>query len=183
MTGYETLLLLAIIGAGGIIVLALLLARARKRRWEREMEASPQRVSPSASREDAPAEPRWQMRTLDGRELRHYRSRWDAIQQRFIDSPVSAVREAQALVVSLMTARGYPDANMETRLRDLSEHHPQLVEHFQKASVIARAARLSQASTEDLRKATIHYRVLFDELLEGPLEADVVEHPTEAPSY
>ena len=70
-----------------------------------------------------------------------------------------------------MRDRGYPDAELEQRQRDLSVHYPQLIEPYREASEIAaKNPRTSPASTEDLRRATICYRSLFNALLNGASE-------------
>ena len=111
----------------------------------------------------------FKIRALPSAEKRLYQDRWHSIQERFVDSPQGAVRDAHELVLQLMSAIGYPDAEVDQRVEDVSVHHPELVGHYRAACDVARGARSSTASTEDLRQATIHYRALFDELLE--------EHP------
>jgi hypothetical protein len=84
------------------------------------------------------------------------------LQGRFIDSPTGVVVQADALVRELMLKRGYPMADFERRAADISVDHPAVVENYRAAQAIA--AR--EADTEELRKAVVHYRVLFDEMLE-----------------
>jgi hypothetical protein len=111
---------------------------------------------------------RFPIRALEQPARRHYQERWYAIQQRFVDAPAGAVREAHELVLQLLTALGYPEDTIDQRIEDVSVHHPHLTEHFRVASEVARNARSSEASTEALRQAVIHYRALFDDLLEEP---------------
>ena len=66
-----------------------------------------------------------------------------------------------------MSARGYPMANFDHRAEDISVDHPHVVEKYRAAHDIAERHKLGQAGTEDLRQAMIHYRDLFDELLEA----------------
>jgi hypothetical protein len=65
-----------------------------------------------------------------------------------------------------MAARGYPMADFDQRTADLSVDHPAVVEHCRAARAIALRNDAGQASTEDLRQALIHYRALFEDLLE-----------------
>jgi hypothetical protein len=44
--------------------------------------------------------------------------------------------------------------------------HPAVVEHYRAAQAIALRDKRGEADTEELRKAVVHYRALFDELLE-----------------
>jgi hypothetical protein len=73
------------------------------------------------------------------------------------------------LVSALMAARGYPMADFEQRAADISVDHPVVVENYRAAHDIALRHSRGQSSTEDLRKAMVHYRSLFDELLENSL--------------
>jgi hypothetical protein len=64
-----------------------------------------------------------------------------------------------------MEARGYPMADFEQRAADISVDHPVMVENYRAAHDIALRHDRSDASTEDMRKAMVHYRSLFEELL------------------
>jgi FtsZ-interacting cell division protein ZipA len=61
---------------------------------------------------------------------------------------------------------GYPVDDFEQRAADISVDHPQVVDDYRAAHAIADANDRSEASTEDLRQALVHYRSLFEELLE-----------------
>ena len=88
------------------------------------------------------------------------------MQSRFIDYPKGAVTEADELVSSLMQTRGYPVADFDQRAADISVDHPLVVDHYRAAREIALRLRKGEASTEDLRTAMIHYRSLFEELVQ-----------------
>lgn len=91
---------------------------------------------------------------------------WGDLQGRFVDNPKGVVIQADQLVRELMAKRGYPVADFERRAADISVDHPAVVENYRAAQAIASRDKQGQADTEDLRKAVVHYRVLFDELLE-----------------
>lgn len=91
---------------------------------------------------------------------------WNALQGRFIDNPKGVVAEADHLVRELMTKRGYPMGDFERRASDISVDHPGVVATYRAAQVIAARDARGEADTEELRKAVVHYRTLFDELLE-----------------
>lgn len=91
---------------------------------------------------------------------------WMKAQAHFVDSPPAAVAEADALVVEVMNRRGYPMADFEQRAADISVDHPKVVQEYRAARAIAERNRTNSASTEDLRQAVIHYRALFEDLLE-----------------
>jgi len=91
---------------------------------------------------------------------------WNALQGRFVDNPKSAVVQADQLVRELMLKRGYPMGDFERRAADISVDHPAVVDHYRAAQAIAVRDKRGEANTEELRKAVVHYRDLFDELLE-----------------
>lgn len=102
-----------------------------------------------------------------------FAAQWVALQARFVDSPQGSLQEADRLVRDLMLRRGYPMGDFERRAADISVDHPGVVDHYRQAQAIAQRDRHDQADTEELRKAVVHYRALFDELLEtqSPAEA------------
>jgi hypothetical protein len=92
---------------------------------------------------------------------------WRQDQVRFVDDPKGAVMEADRLVAEMMAERGYPVADFDQRVEDISVDHPLLVQNYRAAREIAVQEKDGKASTEDLRRALVHYRALFDELLEA----------------
>ncbi|MEO7207173.1 MAG: hypothetical protein ABI145_10365 [Steroidobacteraceae bacterium] len=90
---------------------------------------------------------------------------WNTLQGRFIDSPKGVVSEADQLVRELMAKRGYPMGNFETMAADISVDHPAVISTYRAAQAIAARDARGEADTEELRKAVICYRTLFDELL------------------
>ena len=108
------------------------------------------------------------IRELDATEHERFSKRWEAVQSRFVDSPKGAVAEADDLVSSVMKARGYPVSDFDQRAADISVDHPRVVENYRSAHQIALRVGKDQATTEDLRTAMIHYRSLFEELVQVP---------------
>jgi hypothetical protein len=108
------------------------------------------------------------IRDLDPLERERFSKQWDSVQSRFVDSPKGAVTEADDLVSSLMKARGYPISDFDQRAADISVDHPRVVENYRSAHEIALRVGKNAATTEDLRTAMIHYRSLFDELVQAP---------------
>lgn len=108
------------------------------------------------------------IRDLSPADRERYGSLWRSVQARFVDSPAAAVAEADTLVGEVMRLRGYPAADLEQRLADVAIGHPSLVDHYRDACDIAYRSRTNKASTEDLRRAMVHYRTLFDELVGVP---------------
>ena len=99
-------------------------------------------------------------------EAARFTEAWRALQSRFIDNPKGVVVEAEQLVRELMEKRGYPMGDFERRAGDISVDHPDVVANYRSAQAIAVRDQRGSADTEELRKAVVHYRALFDELLE-----------------
>jgi hypothetical protein len=103
---------------------------------------------------------------LTSQDAARFAQAWSALQGRFVDNPSGAVTEADTLVKELMTARGYPLSDFESRAADISVDHPSVVDAYRAAQAIALKNSRSEADTEELRKAIVHYRTLFSELLQ-----------------
>jgi hypothetical protein len=112
------------------------------------------------------------IRDLDPIEHERFSKRWESVQSRFIDSPKGAVAEADDLVSSLMKTRGYPLSEFDQRAADISVDHPRVVQNYRSAHEIALRVGKDAATTEDLRTAMIHYRSLFEELVQVPASAE-----------
>ena len=108
------------------------------------------------------------IRDLDSMERERFSKQWESVQSRFVDSPRGAVAEADDLVSSLMKTRGYPVSDFDQRAADISVDHPRVVENYRSGHDIALRVGKNGASTEDLRAAMIHYRSLFEELVQVP---------------
>ena len=110
------------------------------------------------------------IRPLTAAERDRYRDDWRRIEARFVERPTTAVVEADELITDVMRTRGYPIAEFDKHASLLSVHHPRVVEHYRAGhAIIERDTR----STEDLRQAVLHYRSLFEELLNDGGAMDV----------
>lgn len=109
---------------------------------------------------------RLHIQPLEPAERDRFIAAWRATQAQFVDEPTAAITEADRLVAEVMRARGYPVGDFEQRAADISVDHPGVLEHYRAAHTIALANQSGQADTEDLRQAMVHYRALFEELLE-----------------
>ncbi|MGW1625632.1 hypothetical protein [Streptomyces sp. NPDC002172] len=94
-----------------------------------------------------------------------YTREWSSVQEEFVDRPQDAVHDADQLVTSLMHDRGYPTEGFDQQMKDLSVEHGRTLEHYRAAHEVESLSTHSQATTEQLRGAMVHYRALFDELL------------------
>jgi len=99
-----------------------------------------------------------------------FSSEWNRLQAEFVDDPSGAVKQADQLVRDLMLKRGYPMGDFEHRAADISVDHPAVVRNYRAAQAIHARTLSGEVETEELRKAVVHYRALFDELLEVSTE-------------
>ncbi|HEX5659084.1 MAG TPA: hypothetical protein VFX59_17940 [Polyangiales bacterium] len=95
-----------------------------------------------------------------------FSAEWGRVQQLFVDDPNGAVLAADALVQDVMRARGYPNGDFDQRVSDLSVEHSSTIEHYRSARKLAVKSEHGTAETEDLRKALVHFRALFSDLLQ-----------------
>lgn len=167
-----------VIAVGAAVVIAALASTSWKARRTKTLQErfGPEydRVSEEAdSRRDAEAEllertkrrEELEIRPLDPDARERYLIRWDEVQARFVDDPEEAVGSADQLIQAVMRERGYPIDDFEQRAADLSVDHPEVVGHYRSAHAIATDGDTGDARTEDLRRAMMHYRALFQELL------------------
>ena len=89
------------------------------------------------------------LRPLAAESRERYVNEWDDIEAKFVDSPEQAVREADALVMSVLRERGHPLTD-----RDLPVE-------------VQRAHRLmrSRDRTEGMRQALLQYRAVMERMV------------------
>lgn len=165
----------------GVVALCLLIAwrafAARRRRGLQESfgpeydrtvaDAPTRREAESDLVERQKRREQLEIRPLEPAARERYADRWHGAQERFVDDPAEAVREADRLIQEVMRERGYPVEDFEQRAADVSVDHPEVVSNYRAAHGISTANERGKASTEDLRTAMVHYRSLFAELLEA----------------
>ena len=191
MNDRQIVILVAVIAA--IIVIAVIsFFLARKRRsqqlrarfgpeYDRVLEAEGEvRRAEGVLEMRARRRDKFEIRPLSAPMRSDFAGRWRTVQAQFVDNPEAAVSGADQLVNELMKARGYPMADFDQRAADISVDHPVVVENYRAARDIALRHSRDQASTEDLRKAMVHYRSLFDELLEDSPTAEEMPERKEA---
>jgi FtsZ-interacting cell division protein ZipA len=159
-----------------VLFVGLLAARLRRRQQLRE------RFGPEYDKAvDDGQNRRAAERELGEREKRHeqfditplspaardgYAQQWALIQAKFVDHPDTSVAEADQLVVVVMGERGYPTEDYEQQVADLSVEHASTLAHYRSAHDIKSRHDQDQVSTEELRQAMVHYRSLFEDLLD-----------------
>jgi type II secretory pathway pseudopilin PulG len=124
-----------------------------------DRKAAEKQLADTASRRDS-----IEVRPLQPAERERYAAEWTRVQADFVDSPTAATREADRLVQSVMRDRGYPVDDFDTRSQMLAADHPEVVEHYRAAHSVG--SRQDPVDTEDLRQAFVHYRALFELLLD-----------------
>ena len=176
-------------GTIAVIVIAILLVAAiaaavmlasRRRRLKERFGPEYDRVAGERSGLAADAELAQRERRVRNLEIRplttaardRYTAQWAGIQEQFVDAPQAAVADAQVLVTTVMNERGYPTDDHQQVIADLSVEHAATVDHFRSAHEISQQATSGGATTEDLRRAMIHYRELFGELLGAASQPD-----------
>lgn len=111
------------------------------------------------------------IRELTSQERDRFADAWLKDQTKFVDDPGAAVMSADKLVIEVMSARGYPMSDFETQAADVSVDHAGVVDNYREGHDIAERCRRGQTNTEDLRRAMICYRTLFEDLLGGRVAA------------
>ena len=158
-----------------IVVAAAMAARRRRTMMLRERfgpeydrtveEQKNQRAAEADLRDRERYRARLDIKPLSEAARARYTDQWRVIQQSFVDQPEDATTAAYDLVNRVMVERGYPMRGFDTQADLVSVDHPAVVENYRVAHSIHERAQQHQASTEDLREATLRYRSLFEELL------------------
>ncbi len=169
--GVTLLILLALVVVAGLVV-----AQRRRRLRARFGPEYDQTVRRTGSERRAAADlaarekrvARFELHTLTVVQRESFVLAWRDIQSCFVDDPAGALAHADVLLGEVMTARGYPVTDFEHRAADLSVDHPEVVQNYRAGHLIALRHARAQANTENLRQAMIHYRALFDELVNEP---------------
>ena len=163
--------LLVVIG-----IIAYLLTRNRRRserlraqfgpEYDRAVaEGGDRKVAEAKLAERAERVRSFNLRPLSQTDRANFVESWNRVQAHFVDNPTGAVSEADQLLGDVMAARGYPVGDFEQRAADISVEHPAVVQNYRTAHEIALRHGRGEAGTEDLRKAMIHYRALFEDLI------------------
>lgn len=171
-----------VIAIAVVIVVGVIAASiARKRRTEQLHDRfGPEYdrlVDDTGSRRDAERELRDREKAHEELEIQplsdaaraRYADEWQRVQAQFVDDPEGAVRAGDRLVQQAMGERGYPveDDDFESRAATLSVEHADVVQDFRQGHELWTRYDRGDGSTEDLRQAMVHYRSLFERLLEG----------------
>ncbi|SRR5258706_4854808 len=83
---------------------------------------------------------------------------WDRIETRFVDAPEEAVREADALVISLLRERRHPL---------VTERLPKELREAREDASMEKGDR-----TEGMRRAMLHYRAVVEKMVGAPVRRE-----------
>jgi hypothetical protein len=108
---------------------------------------------------------RLQIQPLSAADRQRFSEEWRSCQAQFVDDPGESVQRADRLVADIMHTRSYSVNDPDERISDVSAAYPRQANGYREACDIVRHHHPSGASIKDLRRAFIHYRALFDELL------------------
>jgi FtsZ-interacting cell division protein ZipA len=168
-------IVVAVLVIVAIVVVGYQIARQRRTRQLREQYgpeydravdlADSQHEAESELRGRSKRHEQLELRSLDSSERENFERSWSDIQGQFVDDPSTAVRNAEQLVVDVMSARGYPVEDFNQRANDLSVRYPEGTQRYREARRIAQANEDGTVDTEDLRQAVTSYRSVVLALL------------------
>jgi len=107
------------------------------------------------------------VRSLSVSDRSRFAAEWRLCQARFVDDPSGALDEADRILTDIMRTRGYAVDDPYNRTTDVCAAYPRHASAYREANEIVVQHRRGDASTEDLRRAFVDYRSLFDEILGG----------------
>ena len=168
----------AIVVIAALVVLGFVIWTAMRRRrtntlrerfgdeYDRTVEVKGKRAEAEAALEEREQRvAKFDIRPLTPQERGDFSAEWREVKAVFVDSPVEAVHHADRLLSKIMNTRGYPMADFDRRYEDLTVDHGEVARHYREGHEITLRHERSQASTEDLRQAMIHFEALFDDLV------------------
>ncbi|WP_433286408.1 hypothetical protein ACQPZQ_30335 [Pseudonocardia sp. CA-142604] len=182
------LIILAVVLLVAVVAMGAMLAKRRRSEqlqkqfgpeYERQvMETGDRKAAESDLQARRQRREKLDIRDLDNEERSRFQHEWNTVQRGFVDDPERALDGADALVVSVMKARGYPVGDVDRRAEDLSVDHADVVRHYRDARAVRDASARNGASdngagvdTEQQRHALTSYRSLVEALL-GTRSAD-----------
>ena len=170
-----------------VVIVALLVWSTTRRRSLRQRfgEEYEDALDAAGSRRLAETELRQRIRNHRKLNLRQisaagqaaYTERWQQIQATFVDDPIASLTEADTVITEVAAERGYPTDDYEQQLAHLSVEHAAALADYRQAHALTVGDAPSTASTEDLRKALVQHRALFNDLLGAPTETESVVDP------
>jgi hypothetical protein len=175
METWEWIVIAAVAAGAVLLVFAIAAARRKRRTGHLQERFGPEydRTVSSEGRRGAErhlSEVEKEHEELDIRPLTpatrdRYVEEWRQVEARFVNDPEDATRSAERVVHRVLDDRGYPtDADVEQRASHVAADHPDVVERYRHGQAML-DANGGEHATENLRKAMIDFRAVFEELV------------------
>ena len=114
------------------------------------------------------------IRPLTEAEINSFTSQWRTTQAAFVDEPLAAMQKADQLIRKVMEVKGYPVEDFEQQVADISVDYPDLVMDYRGLHLMAVKGREEKVNTEEMRRAMVHGRDLFENLMKNDIKAEEV---------
>ena len=114
------------------------------------------------------------IRPLTEVEINSFTSQWRATQAAFVDEPLAAMQKADQLIRKVMEVKGYPVEDFEQQVADISVDYPDLVMDYRGLHLMAVKGREEKVNTEEMRRAMVHGRDLFENLMKNDSKVEDV---------
>ena len=180
-------LLVVLIVLGAVVALVLRQRRSSRLKegfgpeYDRTVETTGGRRT--AERELAERQSRHEkleIRPLTAASRSRYLAAWEGVQSRFVDQPVLALSEADTVVTQLLAERGFPTDDPRASADMLSVEHAHVLDSFRAGHDIEQANSSQRSNTEQVRQGMLHFRSVFEALLEEETPyPDTTPAPTE----
>ena len=106
------------------------------------------------------------IRPLSEAARERYLEEWRSIEARFVNDPEDAAKAAERVVLRALEERGYPTGrDAEARAAHLAVDHPEVVERYRHGRAMLGEVEGAEG-TENLRKAMLDFRAVFEEVVE-----------------
>lgn len=174
MTSNEIAVLVAVV----VVVLAVLALVVRRRQhrsrlretfgteYDRTVEGSDTRRDAERKLDDRRARhAQLELRPLPTASRQRYLTAWAGVQSRFVDAPVLALSEADALLTQLLADRGFPTDDVRTQEEMLSVEHRHVLDGFRAGHAIEMQNSTGNADTEQVRQGMLHFREVFEAMV------------------
>jgi hypothetical protein len=175
METWEWIVIAAVVALVVLAVLAMGAMRTRRRthlrgrfgrEYDRAVSDSGRRKAERRLSEVENEHAELEIRPLSEAARERYLEEWRGVETRFVNEPEEAARSAERIVLRALEERGYPTGpDAEQRAAHLAVDHPDVVERYRHGRAMLAETRGPEA-TENLRKAMLDFRTVFEELVE-----------------
>jgi hypothetical protein len=170
-------IVIAAVAAAAIILLFAVIAAIRKRRrrghlqerfgpeYERTVSAEGRKEGEQRLSTVEKQHEELDIKPLTPAARERYLEEWRQVEARFVNDPEDATRSAERVVIRVLEDRGYPtDVDTEDQAAHVAVDHPDVVDRYRHGHEML-AADDHDHETENLRKAMIDFRAVFEELV------------------